>query len=106
MEQDRHLKTVLDALSIYGENTRTALLAELKKQGVVFEHDRFDLTKFCFVLEQFLDGWADMVYVKITDDLCKATGQSLEDLGLWARAKLIGHSALFREVFVKIKTRN
>jgi hypothetical protein len=44
-----------------------------------------------------------MVFVKITEDLCKESGTSLEGLGLDARAKRIGHSELFREVFVKVR---
>ena len=105
MKRDRHLRSVLGALSIFGENTRAALLSELEKQGVTFDSDNFDIQKFCRVVELMLDHWSDMIFIKIVEDICKESDTSLEDLGLGGRAKFVRRSELLKDVFLKIKAK-
>jgi hypothetical protein len=105
MNRERHLQSVLGALSIFGENTRAALLSELEKQGVSFDPDNFDIQKFCEVLEIMLDHWSDMIFIKIIEDICEQSGTSVEDLGLGGRAKFVKRSELFKDVYMKIKAK-
>ena len=97
------MQSVLGALSIFGENTRAALLSELEKQGVSFDSNNFDIQKFCKVVELLLDRSADAVFMKIIEDICNESGTSVEDLGLAGRSKFVGRAELFREVFLEIK---
>lgn len=100
---DVRLQCVIDSLSIFGENSKAAMMARLNEQGISFIPGKFQIEKFCIVVRQFLGDWSDFIFMKITDDICKRSHISLENLGLSGRAKFLTHFELLVEVFLKIE---
>jgi len=104
MQSTATLRCVLDALSLFGENTKVALLSQLGKDGVSFTPEKFDIEKFCTSVTTLLDQWSDLLFVKIIEDVCRQSDTSLEDLGL-RKGRYLHSSELLKELFVKIEAR-
>jgi len=41
---------MVDSLSLFGENTKVALITRLVKEGISFTPEAFDIEKFCTVV--------------------------------------------------------
>jgi hypothetical protein len=82
MQKEAVLGWILDSLSLFGENTKTALLLEMQQQGVVFTPNQFDIEKFCKVIRDILGNHAEFIIIKIVDDFCKYSEISRQELGL------------------------
>jgi hypothetical protein len=54
MQGDILIRCALDSLSMFGENTKHALLAQFQKHGLIFASDSFDAEKFCAVATELL----------------------------------------------------
>jgi len=100
---DYRLQSVMDAMSTFGESSRTAILSQLHEAGVKFTPDEFDIEKFCKLLNIFLDRWAEIIFGKIIEDICSQSGKSLGDLGLAERANLLDNSKLLIELYLKME---
>ena len=81
MQKNTLLQCVYDSLSIFGENTRTALIAQLKSEGMNFTPNDFDINKFCIVTEAMLGKSAKLVYIRILDDFARQNKMSLKEVG-------------------------
>jgi hypothetical protein len=103
MQRDVLLECAYESLSIFGENTRHALLARLQKQGLEFTPEGFDIIKFCSVTHELLGSSADFVFVKIIDDFCNRSRVSLEESGFARKAKYLSHSDILISLFSKVK---
>lgn len=103
-----HSKAVVecasDSLSIYGESMRAALIIHLKKEGISFVPEEFDVAKFCAAIEAMLGSWSEFVFMKMMDDICKKTNRSIDELGLAYSAKHLPYSAVLKEVVAKVRT--
>ena len=100
---DYRLQCVMDALATFGESSRTAILSQLHEAGVKFTPEEFDITKFCKVLSLYLDGWAEIIFGKIIDDISRRSGITLDGLGLAERAGHLDNSDLLIEMFLKME---
>jgi hypothetical protein len=77
--QDRFLlQSIYDSLSIFGENTKASLLANLQAEGIGFTSDSFDIDKFCKVLQDLLGPSAGIVFARIFDETRKKLNLSPE----------------------------
>lgn len=103
MQRDVLLQCAYESLSMFGENTRNALLAQLQKRGLDFTTDRFDVNKFCSVTNQLLGRSADFIFVKIIDDFCSRSRVSLEDSGLSGKARHLANSDSSVLLYSKVK---
>ncbi|HLG37327.1 MAG TPA: hypothetical protein VI338_04275 [Nitrososphaera sp.] len=82
MQKEILLRCIFDSLSLFGENTKAALLDKLQQEGVGFTPETFDIAKFSIVAENLLGRSADFIFVKIADDFCNQTKTSLEEIGI------------------------
>jgi hypothetical protein len=82
MQKMTLLQCVFDSLSIFGENTKAALLAQFKSEGMGFTPTDFDINKFCNITEGMLGKSAELVYMRILDDFAKQTKVSLQEVGI------------------------
>jgi hypothetical protein len=101
--KDSRIDSVINSLSLFGESSRAAIMNQLDDAGISFNPDEFQIEKFCIILEQFMGHWSDFIFEKITHQICKRSGASLEDLGIAGRAKYLAHSELLIEVFHKME---
>ena len=96
-------KTVLgfihDSLSLFGDNTKTALLVQMRNEGVVFTPDKFDIDKFCRVIQDLLGNHAEFIIVKIADDFCKHSGATIEEIGLSRKGHHNSNAAVLQSLF-------
>jgi len=103
MQRDVLLQCAYESLSMFGENTRNALLVQLQKHGLDFTPDRFDIDKFCSVTNELLGRSADFVFVKVIDDFCSRSKVSLEESGLSGKTRYLNHSDVLISLFSKVK---
>jgi hypothetical protein len=82
MHRDTLLRCTLESLSIFGENTKAALLTRLETEGIGFTSELFDINKFCSITEELLGRSAEFIFIKILDDFAKNSHMSLEEIGL------------------------
>ena len=101
MQKETVLGWIHDSLSLFGDNTKTALLIQMQKEGVVFTPDRFDIDKFCRVIQDLLGNHAEFIIVKIVDDFCKNSGMTLDEIGLALKAHHNSHAAVIQSLFRK-----
>jgi hypothetical protein len=99
MNKDAVLQCIFESLSLFGENTKTALLAQLQKEGVAFTPEQFDIEKFCIVIENLLGRHADFIFVKIVDEFCRKSDMSLEELGIADKPYFQSHSGILESLF-------
>jgi hypothetical protein len=96
-------KTVLgliqDSLSLFGDNTKTALLIQMQNEGVVFTPDKFDIDKFCRIIQDLLGNHAEFIIVKIVDDFCKQSGATTEEIGLSIKGHRNSNAAVLQSLF-------
>jgi hypothetical protein len=95
----------LDSLSIFGENTKNALIAQFQIHGLEFTAGQFDIDKFCMITNELLGRSADLIFVKIIDDFCLKSNVSLEASGLSGKARYLNHSDVLVALFFKVKDR-
>lgn len=103
MQREALLRCTLESLSIFGENTKTALLTRLESEGVGFTPDRFDIDKFCAIAEDLLGRSAEFIFIKILDDFAKDSQISLEDVGLSEKPNFRTRSGLLMSLYAKTK---
>ena len=103
VQGDILVRCAFDALSMFGENTKNALLAQFEKQGLVFAPDKFDVNKFCIVTSELLGQSSDFLFIKIIDDFCRESGISLAESGLSGKARYINNSDVLLSLFSKVK---
>ena len=104
MPQDVILRCIFDSLSILGENTKAALMANLQKEGVGFTPDTFDIEKFSDVITELLGNSADFVLIKILDDASKKLNMTPEQEKASERAfHYQSSSGLLRTLFAIAK---
>lgn len=99
MSKDAVLRCIFESLSLFGENTKTALLSQLQKEGIKFTPEGFNIEKFCAVTETLLGRHADFVFVKIADEYCKQSHMSLEELGIVDGAHYQSHTGMLESLF-------
>lgn len=102
MTDYRH-QCVMDALATFGESSQTAILSQLHEAGIKFTPEEFDIAKFCKVLSLYLDRWAEIIFGKIIDDICRRSGITLDELGLAERAARLDNSDLLIEMFLEME---
>jgi hypothetical protein len=95
------LGLIHDSLSLFGDNTKTALLVQMQKEGVVFTPDKFDIDKFCRVIQDLLGNHAEFIIVKIADDFCKQSGATIEEVGLSTKGHHNSNAAVLQLLFRK-----
>jgi hypothetical protein len=100
---DARLQCVIDSLSLFGENSKAAIMSQLDNEGISFTSEGFEIRKFCKVVNGYLGQWSDFIFSKITDNICEQSGVTLENLGLDKRAKHIESSELLIELFTKVE---
>jgi len=100
---DASLQCVIDSLSLFGENSKAAIISQLDKEGISFTSEGFEVSKFCKVVNRFLGRWSDFIFLKIANDICERSGVTLEELGLDRRAEHIENSELLIEVFMNVE---
>ena len=103
MQKDLFLQCAFDSLSMFGQNTKNALLSHYQEHGLEFTPDEFDANKFCAVTSEMLGRSADFIFVKIIDDFCRRSGVSLEEGGLSGKARLVHNSDVLVSLFSKVK---
>jgi hypothetical protein len=103
MQGDILIRCALNSLSMFGENTKHALLAQFQKHGLIFAPDRFDAEKFCAVATELLGQSSDFLFVKIIDDHCRESGVSLQESGLSGRTGYVNNSDVLLSLFSKVK---
>jgi hypothetical protein len=103
MQRETLLKCTLESLSIFGENTKTALLTRLESEGIGFTPDRFDINKFCSVAEDLLGRSAEFIFIKILDDFARHSQISLEDIGLSEKPNFRTRSGLLVSLYAKTR---
>lgn len=99
MQKETVLGFILDSLSLFGDNTKTALLIRMEKEGVVFTTEKFDIDKFCRVIEDLLGNHAEFIIVKIVDDFCKYSKTTSDELQLARRARHNSHAEVIQSLF-------
>jgi len=99
MSKDTVLQCIFESLSLFGENTKTALLSQLQKEGIKFTPEGFNVEKFCTVIETLLGSHADFVFVKIADEYCKQSHMSLEELHIVDGAYYRSHKGMLESLF-------
>ena len=97
------VECVQDSLSMYGESMKAAMILHLKREGISFVPEEFDIGKFCTAINSMLGSWSDFIFMKVTDDICKKTNISLDELGLGYRSRHLPYSAVLKEVVVKVR---
>jgi hypothetical protein len=80
MPQEVLLRCIFDSLSLFGENTKIALLDKMRQEGIGFTPETFDIDKFAIVTEDLLGRSADFVFVKILDEFCKRSDKPATEL--------------------------
>ena len=103
LHKESTVNCALSALSLFGENSRAALVKRLSAEGIKFTPAEFDAGKFCRVLEDDLGDGANFFFAKIINDLCEQQSESLESLGLAGRAKYLSYSQLLQELISQIE---
>lgn len=103
MHRDIFLECAFESLSMFGQNTKNALVAHLQNHGIEFSADRFDANKFCAVTSEMLGRSSDFIFVKIIDDFCRRSEVSLEESGLSGKARYINNSDVLVTLFAKVK---
>lgn len=99
MSKDAVLRCIFESLSLFGENTKTALLSQLQKEGIEFTPEGFNIEKFCMVIESLLGRHADFIIVKIADEFCKQSHMSLEELHIVNGAYHQSHTSMLKSLF-------
>jgi hypothetical protein len=103
VQGDILVRCAFNSLSMFGENTKNALLAQFQIQGIVFTADGFDVVKFCTLSIELLGRSSDFLFVKIIDDFCRETGVSLVDSGLSGKTRYVNNSDVLLSLFSKVK---
>ena len=103
VQRDTLLRCTLESLSIFGENTKAALLTRLETEGIGFTSDRFDINKFCSITEELLGRSAEFIFIKILDDFAKHSQMSLEDIGLSEKPRYRTRSGLLISLYSKTR---
>jgi|GEM_PF-1717344 hypothetical protein len=103
MQRDVFLECAFDSLSMFGQNTRNALLSLFQENDLEFTADRFDASKFCIVTSDLLGRSADFIFIKIIDDFCRRAAVSLEESGLSSKARYANNSDVLISLFSKVK---
>ena len=103
LQGDILIRCAFDSLSMFGENTKNALLAQFEKQCLSFTPDEFDVDKFCTVSSELLGRSADFLFIKIIDDFCRESGVSLAESGLSGKARYVNNSDVLLSLFSKVK---
>lgn len=103
MQSDVFLQCAFDSLSMFGQNTKNALLTHYQEHGLEFTEDQFDANKFCAVTSEMLGRSADFIFVKIIDDFCRRTAVSLEESGLSGKARYLNNSDVLVSLFSRVK---
>jgi hypothetical protein len=96
------VECALEALSIYGDSMKDAMVLHLEKEGVSFVPEEFEIIKFCTALESMLGSWSEFICMKMIDAICKNTGASLDELGLAYSAKHLPYSIVLKELVAKV----
>lgn len=99
MNKDAVLRCIFESLSLFGENTKTALFTQLQKEGIKFTPEGFNIEKFCTVVETLLGRHADFIFVKIVDEFCKQSHTSLEELHIANGAYPQSHTGILESLF-------
>ena len=103
VQRDTLLRCTMESLSIFGENTKAALLTRLETEGIGFTSDRFDINKFCSITEELLGRSAEFIFIKILDDFAKHSQMSLEDIGLSEKPRYRTRSGLLISLYSKTR---
>ena len=103
MQRDVFLECAFDSLSMFGQNTRNALLSHFQENDFEFTADRFDARKFCIVTSDLLGRSADFIFIKIIDDFCRRSAVSLEESGLSSKAQYANNSDVLISLFSKVQ---
>jgi hypothetical protein len=103
MQQSLLLRCIFDSLSIFGENTKLALLARLHEEGVEFTPAEFNMNKFCIIAEQLLGRSADFIFVKILDEFSRQSKITLNEVGLTEKPSYLSHSGILLTLYSKVK---
>ena len=99
MEKESILGVVMDSLSLFGDNTKTALLLQMKKEGIMFTTEEFEINKFCKVIEDLLGNHADFIIAKIVDDFCKQSKTTLDELQSTRRKTHSSNTQVLQSLF-------
>jgi hypothetical protein len=99
MQKETLLGLILDSLSLFGDNTKAALLIRMQNEGVVFTPDEFDIDKFCRVIQDLLGNHAEFVIVKIVDDFCKYSKSIADELELTRIVQFGSHAEVIKSLF-------
>jgi len=71
----------------------------MKEEGVVFTAEKFDIDKFCRVIEDLLGNHAEFIIIKIVDDFCKYLETTSDELQLAQRVRHKSHTEVIESVF-------
>jgi hypothetical protein len=99
MRKDAVLQCILDSLSIFGDNSKAAILARLRDEGVESSSDRFDTDVFCGVMQELLGPASDFVIKGAAERFFIISGISLADLGVSDRAFYQHHQGTLESLF-------
>ena len=104
MQEGVLLHCIFDSLSLFGENTKAALLANLQQAGVGFTPETFDIDKFSIVTEDLLGRSADFIFVKILEEFCTRTNTTSEKIGISGKAyDNMSNAGILRSLFAVAK---
>ena len=100
MQEDVLLSCIFDSLSLFGENTKAALIANLQKEGVGFTPETFDIDKFTIVTENLLGRSAEFIFVKILEEYCVRSNTTAEKIGISGKAyDYMTNAGMLRSLF-------
>ena len=74
----------------------------LKNEGVSFVPEEFDIAKFCNAVNAMVGNWSEFIFMKMTDEICRTTGKSLDELGLERMSEQLAYSTVLKEVVLKV----
>ena len=74
----------------------------LKKEGVSFVPEEFDIGKFCKAVNSMIGNWSEFIFMKMTEEICKRTGKSLNQLGLERMSEQLAYSTVLKKVVLKV----
>lgn len=103
VQRDILLQCASESLSMFGENTKNALIAQFQKHGIEFTPDGFNVKQFCAVTSEMLGRSADFIFIKIVDDFCRKSNMSLEESGLYGKTRYINNSDVLVSLFLKVR---
>jgi hypothetical protein len=104
MQESVLLRCIFDSLSLFGENTKAALLDNLRKEGVGFTSETFDIDKFAIVTEDLLGRSAEFIFVKILDEFCTRSNITSEEIGISGKAyDYMSNKDILRALFAVAK---